>query len=76
MGVLVAGETEADEPFSVKLPRCLLQQRYPPPIVLHQVIVCGKESNDFVLHRERWDSNLQGLQITSTDTLYIRARSY
>jgi hypothetical protein len=45
-GVFVAGEAEADEPFSVKLSRCILQQRHPPPIVLDQVVVGGEDFSD------------------------------
>src|SRR5690349_769398 len=42
LDVFVAGETEADEPLTVEYPRCFLQQRNSPPIVLYQVVV-GRE---------------------------------
>ena len=44
--VLVAGEAEADEPLAVELPRRLLQQRHPPPVVLDQVVVGGEDVGD------------------------------
>ena len=38
-GVFVAGETEVDKPLLVEQPRRLLQQLYPPPIVLDQIAI-------------------------------------
>ena len=47
--MFAAGEAEADEPLPVKLPRRLLQQRHPPPIVLHQVVVGGENVGNTAL---------------------------
>ena len=41
LGVLMAREAEVDEPLAVEHPRRFLQQRYPPPVVLDQVVVRG-----------------------------------
>src|SRR5262245_11304214 len=50
MGVFVAREAEADEPFPVKLPCCLLQQGHPPTIVLDQVVVSREDVCDATLN--------------------------
>jgi hypothetical protein len=39
----MAGEAQADEPLAVELPRRLLQQRHPPPVVLDQVVERGED---------------------------------
>ena len=44
--VFVAGEAEANEPLLVELPRRLLQQPHPPPVVLDQVVVGGEDVSD------------------------------
>src|SRR5262249_39139331 len=46
----MAGETKADEPLPVKLLRCLLQQRHPPPVIVDQIIVGREDVGDATLN--------------------------
>src|SRR5215813_2403876 len=62
VGVFVAGEAEAGEPLAVKLPRCLLQQRYPPLVVLDQGVVGGEDVSNAVLNLDWWKSDRKGFQ--------------
>ena len=68
-GVLVAGEAEADEPLAIELPRRLLQQRHPPPVVLDQVVVGGEDVGNALLMRlvER------NVELSSVDHLRFNA---
>src|SRR5947209_19653682 len=52
-GVLVAGETEADEPLAIELSGRLLQQRQPPPVVIDEVVVGGEGVGDALLYNDQ-----------------------
>ena len=69
-GVFMAGEAEADEPFSVKLPCCLLQQRHPPPVVLDQVVVGGEDVGNLSLHRKYWQGVWKAGKFRKWDAIY------
>src|SRR5207302_2027706 len=71
--VLVAGEAEADEPLAVELPRRLLQDGHPPPVVLDQVVVGGEDIGDALLLMQRGDGHFDLLQVDRPKVLLYPA---
>ena len=68
LDVFVTGEAKVDEPFTVKESSRLLQQRNSPPVVLHQIVVGGKDVGDIFLYdrRRHWKFDRQKLFLAYT----------
>jgi hypothetical protein len=68
-------KSQAHKPFAVKIFGHLFQNGDSAGVVFDKVIVCGKDSGDFSLNRERREAYLKFWKFNERDPIYGRTRN-
>ena len=66
--LLVTGEAEVNEPLAIEKPRRLLQQRNPPSVIFHQVVIDGEDRDDSTLLIRAWRPNSKRMKHIAVHT--------